>query len=68
MGKYGIYAKLEDVYEEYPAHGSKIVFRYFNAKVEREGIFGPTVGQFIIPANTTSNGKRLIDFATVRKW
>ena len=35
-------------------------------KIGQEGIFGHTVGQLSIHANTTSNGMRLIDFAAAR--
>ena len=34
----------------------------FNANVGQEGAFGPTDGHFSLHTNTTSNGKRLIDF------
>ena len=44
--KDAFYAKLENVYDKCPAHDAKIVFGDFNAKYGREGIFGPTVGQF----------------------
>ena len=60
--KDALYAELEDVYDKCPAHDAKIILRDFNAKVEQEGIFVPTVGQFSLHANTTSNGMRLIDF------
>ena len=55
------YAKLEDVYDKCSAHDTKIVLGDFKAKVGREDIFGPTVVQFSLHANTTSNGMRLID-------
>ena len=56
-------AKLQDVFDKCPAHDAKIVLGDLNARVGREGIFGPTVGQFSLHANTTSNGMKLIDFA-----
>ena len=37
-------AQLEEVCNKCPAHDAKIMFRHFNSKVVREGIFGPTVG------------------------
>ena len=61
--KDAFYAKLEDASDKCPVHDVKIVFLDFTSKVGREGIFGPTVGQFSLHANTTSNGMRLIDFA-----
>ena len=35
----------------------------FNAKVGREGIFGPTVGQHSLYEKTSANGFRLVSFA-----
>lgn len=43
------YAKLEDICDKCPAHDAKIV-------LGREGIFDPTVGQYSLYENTTSNG------------
>ena len=44
MVKAAFYAMLEDVHEKCPARVAKIVHRNFNAKVRREGIFGPAIG------------------------
>lgn len=37
--------KLEEVYDKYSAHDSQIFLWDFNAKVGREGNFGPTTVQ-----------------------
>jgi len=61
--KDAFYAELERAYERCPAYDIKIVLGDFNAKVGREGIFGPTVGRYSLHETSSSNGLRLIDFA-----
>ena len=52
--KDAFYAKLEDLYDKYPAHDIRIVLGDFNAKVGQEGIFGATVGQFSLHSSAIS--------------
>ena len=59
------YAKFEDVNDKCLAHDAEIVLEDLNAKVGQEGIFGNSVEQFSLHANTISIGIRLIDFAAV---
>ena len=45
----------------------KILLRYFNAKVERENIFKPTIGNDSLHQdNNNNNGFRIVNFATSR--
>ena len=44
----------------------KIILGVFNAKVGRESIYRPTIGQFSLHVNTNENGLRLLDFAAGR--
>jgi len=37
---------------------------HFNAKVERENIFKPTIGQESLYQDSNDNGVRLVNFAT----
>lgn len=64
--KESFYERLEEVYDQCPRYDVKIVLGDFNAKVGREGLFGPAVGKFSLHANTSDNGYRLIDFAVAR--
>ena len=64
--KDSFYERLERSYERCPRHDIKIVLGDFNARVGKEGIFGPTVGKFSLHNETSGNGQRLIDFAGAR--
>ncbi|XP_067625202.1 craniofacial development protein 2-like [Eurosta solidaginis] len=60
------YEQLERTYELCPRYDIKVVLGDFNARVGKEGVFGPTVGKFSLHNETFPNGLRLIDFADVR--
>ena len=64
--KDAFYDKLEDLYNRCPRSDMKIVVGDFNAKVGKEGIFGPTVGKFSLHGKTSDNGFRLISFAAAQ--
>ena len=64
--KESFYERLDEAYERCPRHDIKFVIGDLNAKVGKEGIFGPTVGKFSLHDETTDNGMRLIDFAAAR--
>ena len=42
----------------------KILLGDFNAKVGRENIFKPTIGNESLPQNSNDNGVRIVNFAT----
>lgn len=60
------YERLDEVFERCPRHDVKVVLGDFNAKVGKEGIFGPAVGNHSLHESTSDNGMRLIDFAVAR--
>ena len=45
MSKDSFYAELEQVFDYLPKYHMKILLGEFNAKVGRENIFKPTIGQ-----------------------
>jgi len=45
----------------------KMLLVAFNAKVERENIFKPTIGQESLHQDSNGNGIRLVNFATSKK-
>ncbi|XP_067638312.1 craniofacial development protein 2-like [Eurosta solidaginis] len=57
------YGQLERAYESCSRHDIKVVLGDFNARVGKEGVFGPTVGKFSLHNETSPNELRLIDFA-----
>jgi hypothetical protein len=61
-----IYEELEQVFYKFPKYNMKILLGDFNAKVGREDIFKPTVGNESLHAITRSNdnGDRVVNFAT----
>jgi len=52
------------VFEHFPKYQVKILLGYFKAKLCREGIFMPIIGQDILNQNSNDNGVRLVNFAT----
>ena len=42
----------------------KILLGYFNAKVGRDNIFKPTIGNEILHQDNNDNGVRIVNFAT----
>jgi len=56
--------ELEQVFDHIPKYHMKILLGDFNAKVGRENIFKPTIGQESLHQDTIDNGVRLVNFAT----
>ena len=57
--KESFYEELEQVFDHFPKYHTKTLLGDFNAKVGRENIFKPTIGQ-----DSNDNGVRLVNFAT----
>ena len=64
--KDAFYDKLEVLYSTCPRSDIKMLAGDFNAKVGREGIFGPTVGKHSLHDKTSDNGFRLVSFAAAQ--
>jgi hypothetical protein len=62
--KDSIYEKLEQVFDHFPNNHKKILLRVFNAKVGRESIFKPTIGNDSLHQNSNDNGVRIVNFST----
>jgi hypothetical protein len=58
------YEELERVFDEFPKYHMKILLGDFNAKVGREGIFKPTIGNESLHEISNDNGIRVVSFAT----
>jgi hypothetical protein len=61
--KDGFYQELEHVFNKFPKYHENF-FRRFNAKVGREDIFKPTVGNESLHDIRNDNGVRVVNFAT----
>jgi hypothetical protein len=63
----------DSVYEELeqffclPKYHMKILLGDFNAKVGREDIFNPTIGNESLHQDSNDNGVRLVNYATSKK-
>jgi len=68
MSKDSFYAELEQVFDYLPKYHMKILLGEFNAKVGRENIFKPTIGQESPHEDSNDNGVRLANFATSNTW
>jgi len=53
----------EQVFDHFPKY-MKMLLEDFNAKVGRENIFKPTIGQERLHQDSNNNGVRLINFST----
>jgi hypothetical protein len=61
------YKELEHVFDEFPKYHMKILLGDFNAKVGREDIFKPTIGNESLHKISNDNGVRVVNFATTQK-
>ena len=62
--KDSFYEELEQVFDNFPKYHMKILLGDFNAKVGRENIFKPTIGQEILHQDSNDNWVRLVNLAT----
>ena len=62
--KDSFYEELEQIFDHFPKNDVKILLGDFNAKVGRENIFKPTIGQESLHQDSIDNGVRLVNFAT----
>ena len=58
------YEELEQVFDHFTKYHTKILLGDFNAKVGRQNIFKPTIGQESLHQDSIDNGVRLVNFAT----
>jgi len=62
--KDSFYEELEQVFDHFLKYHMKIFLGDFNAKVGRENIFKPTIGQEILHQDSNYNGVRLVNFTS----
>jgi exonuclease III len=62
--KDSFYEELERVFDKFRKHHMKILLGDFNAKVGREDIFKPTIGNESLQESSNDNRVRLVNFAT----
>ena len=65
--KDSFYEELEQDFDRFPKYHVKIVLGVFNAKVGREKIFKPTVGNESLHQYSNGNGVRIVNFDTSKK-
>jgi hypothetical protein len=64
MMKNSFYEELERVFDKFLKYHMKILLGDFNAKVGREDIFKPAIGNESLDEISNDNGVRLVNFAT----
>jgi hypothetical protein len=62
--KNSFYEELERVFDKFPKYHMKILLGDFSAKIGREDIFKPTIGNESLHEISNDNGVRLVHFAT----
>jgi hypothetical protein len=62
--KDSFYEELEQVFDQFPRYHMKILLGDFNAKVVREDIFKPMIGNESLHEASNDNGVRVVNFAT----
>jgi hypothetical protein len=62
--KDSFYEELEQVVDQFPRYHMKILLRDFIAKVEKEDIFKPIIGNENLHEASNDNGVRAVNFAT----
>jgi exonuclease III len=58
------YKELEHVFDKFPKYHMKILLGDFNAKIGREDIFKPTIGNESLHEISNDNGVGVVNFAT----
>jgi hypothetical protein len=66
--KDSFYEELEGVFFKFPKYRMKILLGDFNAKVGREDIFKPTIGNESLHEISNDNGVMLVNFATSKNF
>ena len=61
------YEEVEQVSDHFPKYDMKILLGDLNAKVGRENIFKPTIGNESLHQDSNDNGVRIVNFATSKK-
>jgi hypothetical protein len=62
--KDNFYEELEQVFNHFPKYHMKIRLGDFNAKLGKEDIFKPTIGNESLHEDSNDNGFRVVNFAT----
>jgi hypothetical protein len=62
--KDSFYEELEQVFEQFLRYHMKILLGDFNAKVGRQDIFKPVIGNESLHEASNDNGVRVVNFAT----
>jgi exonuclease III len=62
--KDSFYEELEQVFDQFPRYHMKILIGDFNAKVGREDIFKPIIGNESVHEASNDNEVRVVNFAT----
>ena len=62
--KDSFYEELGKVFYQFPKYHKKIILGDFNAKVGRQNVFKPTIGNESLHQDSNNNGVRIINFAT----
>jgi hypothetical protein len=62
--KDSFYEELEGVFDQFPKYHMKILLGDFSARVGREDIFKPTIGNESLHETSNDNGVRVVNFAT----
>jgi exonuclease III len=57
------YEELEQIFDKFPRYHMKILLGDFNAKVGKEDIFKPTIGNESLHEISNDNGVRVVNFA-----
>ena len=62
------YEELEQVIDHFPNYRMKILLGDFNAKVGRENIFKPTIGNESLHQDSNDNGVTIVNLTTSKIW
>jgi hypothetical protein len=66
--KDSFYDELECIFDKFPKCHTKILLVDFSAKIDREDIFKPTVGNESLHEISNDNGARVVNVATTKKF
>jgi hypothetical protein len=66
--KDSFYEELGHIFDQFHRYDTKTLFGDFNAKVGRENIFKPTIGNESLHEISNDNGVAVVNFATSKNF
>ena len=61
-----VFTRNKQVFDHFPEYHMKIILGDFNAKLGRENVFKPTIGNESLHQESNDSGVRIVNFAALK--